>query len=246
MALNGIETLDDYRITGVIQAKFLTLRPLNSFVYEDQPLQIDFVSELSSVQFRVIEIDNTGGTINDTTTAVYNNSVDFRGRFFIDIASLDTDTAKFTVAIWFSGVARSQTYTFNVQRNVCAKKVIYWENHLGGYDCHYFDLGVSAETKSSANQMIPVGTGIRTNISGTQDEVISVFCSMQNEGTYKMISEASLNRSQAYEFDTETRVFRPIVLEPSSGTRKYKDTRNNVNELKVSYVYAKRNQSLRG
>tara|TARA_R110002012_G_scaffold321666_1_gene550512 strand:+ start:5227 stop:6366 length:1140 start_codon:yes stop_codon:yes gene_type:complete len=246
MALNGVEALSDYSVTGVNQARLLTMRPLNSFVYQDQPLQLDFVSELNSLEFRVIEIDSSGGTLNDTTTATYDNSSKYRGRFFIDVAGLDADTAKFTVVMRFSGVDRSQTYTFNVVRGICTHKVLYWDNHIGGYDCHYFDAGLSATTKSNASQMIPVSTGLRTNISGVQDEEISVFSSMHSNDMFRMIAESSLNRAEAYEFDVKTRVFRPIIIQPSSGTKKYRDTRKHVNELKVSYVYAKRSQSLRG
>ena len=129
--------------------KFLTNVPDSFKVFRTGHIQLGFLTDLSQVKFRLIQLDDVGGVISSVNSA--NAAISGkRGTLRINVSSMAANAASFSVQILTaSSVANSEIRTFVIDDTCFDNETeIYFLNLRGAYDSFVF-TGDRRELKRS-------------------------------------------------------------------------------------------------
>lgn len=209
-------------------------------------MQLDFITDVSDVDFNIEEYDASGVLTNTDVTAPY-SVIRSRGVAVIDGATLAASTVK--IVVWIdnntSGFRISDTMTINIIPN-CGNDpiVLHWGNYLGGMEQYTFAQRQKKTGRNSHVSMRRGSTGNIENITGNRNIFFDGYTDVEKDSIYEFLNELPANSKNT--FWKRDGVFYPIIIAGNRCTKKLHDTEDFINFYKVSFELSKKTPVIRG
>ena len=244
-ALNPFETQSTYLMTSGSTNPFLTLRPSVSDMLSGEFLQLDLITDVTSIDFNVEEYDSTGSVIATNATAAHATAYK-RATAVIDGSVLNAATTK--VVVWIdnntSGFRISDTMTFKIVPVCGTPTIIHWGNYLGGMEQHFFDKRKQQQGRYAHVNMRRGSTELIENVSGNRSVSYAVYSGIESDTFYEFLNEIPANNKNTWWKKSGT--FYKIIVSANKCTKKFSDSEDGIDSYKVSYELAKKTPVIRG
>ena len=231
------ENLTDYTVDDATKL-LLTTSADNVRIPRGVPFQIGYLGGDVNYKAEAIERDINLNTLTTTTTIFASSPSYSKGYITIPTSLMsNTNTAYLDVKLTKSAVGdRSITYRYKVVDS-CNSFVLFWQNHLGGFD--HFDFGnkvtKQVNTKNQTmTQSLESGfsvedAGIITLESNTSTKV-KVQTGSLSQAELTMLGELMKNHTVVYKWDSAGVFLRYVV---KSHSTKIEDNDGLINSLSL-------------